>query len=144
MRQPDRVGGAQPRRTMELDRDIDVGADGIAQARDLVDRAADIARLDGPVAVRDRRLRRLGRAGMNIDGNAIAEAPAKQTPHRHLQRLSIEVPQRHIDGGERAGAGCAGHAVAHLRDEQLVPQLIDMPRILADQQRREVGECGID
>ncbi len=136
---------------MEVDGDVDVVADGLAQLREPF----------GGVLHRGRRLdvaRRpaLGRAGLErrearapcpvssssgvpawaVDADAVARRAAEQLVDRHAQRLALDVPERQVDAAESAGedrtAAVEGVPVNRL------PVVRDPPRILADQVRLDL------
>ena len=63
---------------------------------------------------------------------------AQQIPDRRVERLAFDVPERHLDGGQRAAAHDAGHAVAHHGQIELLPHFFDLHGIFANQQRRQI------
>ena len=65
-----------------------------------------------------------------IDRHARMRA-AKEPPDRLAQRLALDVPQRHVDRGERMRR-VAGLAARHQRPVELVPDALVRERIVAD------------
>ena len=59
---------------------------------------------------------------------------AEQPPHRLIQRLALDVPERDVDGGERV-CGIAGLAARHQRPIELVPDALMGERIVAEDGR---------
>ena len=148
---------------MEVDHDFDVRADSRPQrlhhARDLVHlgqgrvivRIGDEDCLEGAVALRDdflraldqrRRVERLvdgahvAEAKMRVDAHLVAHLAAEQPPHGNAEVLAENVPQRHLDAGDRAHADHAEPPeTCFLSDAH---GLLDVAGIAADQQRREI------
>src|SRR5262249_34825458 len=86
----------------------------------------------------------LGCVAVAVDADAVAHLTAEQVPDRRSQRLPLDVPERHVDAGHRPGADDAGHAMTHDGAEHLLPELLDMRRILADEHRREILHRALD
>ena len=148
---------------MEIDHDLDLLAHGLAQRLhqlgDMVDpaqrrrvmRIGNEHDLEGAVALVhdleglvDQRLglhglidgAHVAEAEMGIDRHAIAGLAAEQAPDRHAQILAQDVPERHLDAGDGRGADDA-----HAPEAMLVHHaigLLDVARIAADEQRRQI------
>jgi hypothetical protein len=58
---------------------------------------------------------------------------------RHAVRAADEIPQRGLHAGDRVVDDAGGRARARRAPAQLAPQAVDVARILADQQRREIA-----
>src|ERR1043165_1583645 len=71
---------------------------------------------------------------VTVDADAIADLAAEQVPHRRAKRLALDVPQRQVDAGDRAGADGARHSVTHDRRIHLLPEPLEVSRVFADQQ----------
>ena len=69
-------------------------------------------------------------AERRIDRHARMRA-AEQLPDRQAERLALDVPQRHVDRGERM-RGIAGLAARHQHPVELVPDALVRKRIVAD------------
>src|SRR5262249_13314819 len=140
----DRVLRRHPGRAAQVDHDVDRVADGAADGVDLLDDPRDAAGLDrGDAALleAERHLRRVGVAG---DPDAVPHLAAEEGPDRRSQDLALDVPERHVDAAHRAGADDAGHAVAHDGAEHLLPEPLDVARILADEEGREILDRALD
>jgi hypothetical protein len=59
---------------------------------------------------------------------------AEQPPHRLIQRLALQVPQRHVDGGQRV-RGITGLPARHQCPVELVPDALMRQRIVAQDRR---------
>jgi hypothetical protein len=105
---------------------------------DLVDDAGDAAGLDRLDAARLEAERDLRRIGMTVDADALPDLATEQVPDGRLERLALDVPERHVDAAQRPGADDPGHAVAHHRAEHLLPEPLDMGRVLADEKRAQI------
>ena len=75
-----------------------------------------------------------------VDGDAVAWTSAEQRVNRLAGVLALDVPERRVDGGERHREDAAP-AVEHRRAVHLVPELIDVEGVRADQ---EVLEMAVD
>ena len=154
-------GGAAA--AVEVDHDLDLLADRLADrahaARHLVDLArarrvvgvGDEHGLQGPVAPLDhlvgaldqRRLVQalvdrghLAEAEMGVDRHPVAGTAAEQAPDRHAQRFAEDVLAGHLDAGDGAHADHAEPPEAVLG--QHADQLLDVARVAAEQERRQV------
>ena len=88
------------------------------------------------------------RLGRMVDANTLAARAAKQSIDRHAIQLAGDVPQRHVDAGQRVDHERAAAHVA-MRPEQLLPQMLDPRRVLAIEQieerfREDFGRSRID
>ena len=75
---------------------------------------------------------------ISINANAVAELAAQQLPNRDLKIFTDQVPQgcfHAADGIVRIAGDSAGAAG---RPPQLERQSVHVPRILADQNRRQL------
>ena len=72
-----------------------------------------------------------------VDGNARLGAPAEQAIHRLLRGLAQEIPQRDVDRADRDHADALA-AERHRLAIHVLPEEFDVPRIRADEQRREI------
>src|SRR5206468_4477390 len=83
-----------------------------------------------------------GAAVRPVQTHAVAERPAEQLVHRHAERLGLDIPERQLDARD----GLVAHAAEGLaRVSEHVPvQALDRPRILADEQMREVANAAGD
>jgi hypothetical protein len=81
--------------------------------------------------------------GMAVDHHAVAALPAEQFVQRHSRHLALEVPQRRIDGGDRAHRH---RPAAPVRAAiEVLPDILDPRRIATDEGRDDVlGEIGRD
>ena len=138
------VGRRHPGRAVQVDHHVHVSADRVADRGDLAHRIADAAAFQRRDAALLQRQRHLGRVGVAIDAHAVADLAAEQVPHRRAERLALDVPQRHVDAGHGAAADRAEHAVAHDGGLHLLPELLDMGRVLADEHGLEVLDGGLD
>ncbi len=154
-----RTGGA----AVEVDHDLDVGADRRAQrlhhAGDLVDlgqrgvemRVGDEHGLEGAIAALDHLARPLDQRGgvdrlvdgphvaeaeVGIDAHPVAHLAAEQTPDRHAEMLAEDVPERDLDARDGAHADGAEPPEALLLHD--ADGLLDVARVAPDQQRRQV------
>ena len=107
---------------MQLDPEIDVPADGLADRREASDEVVDPCRLAHPVVLmlEEQDLQRgvaviLDRAPRGLDdllerpgvddphrAHRTARAAAEQLPHGHLEALALEIPERLVDRAEGA------------------------------------------
>ena len=73
---------------------------------------------------------------MGVGAQIVADLAAEQAPDRHAERFAENVPEGHLDAAD------GGHAVDAQAPEAVAGQdlvaLLDVARILADQQRLEV------
>src|SRR4051812_35077665 len=74
---------------------------------------------------------RVAGAGV-VDRNAFVRAPAEQPPDRLAERLSVDVPERDVDGGVAAYFS-AGIACADIDAAEPAIMQLDVARVLADQ-----------
>ena len=81
---------------------------------------------------------------MGVEADPVTQRAAEQRGDGQIERLALDVPERHFDGGQCAAADHAGHAVAHHGDKELLPELFDLERVLADEQGRQVAHRGFD
>ncbi len=148
---------------MEIDHDLDICAERVPQGPhqpgDMIDRAqrrrvmgvGNEHDLEGAIAFghdRERPFHQLiglhrlingahvAEAEMGIDRDSIARPAPQQPPDRHAEVLAEDVPQRHLDPGDRRGADHP-HAPEALLVHHAIG-LLDVARIAADQERRQV------
>jgi hypothetical protein len=117
-----RGGGAD--RAVEVDADVGIRTNSLAQHREVVGRllheawrldesrpapravliaAAQVrSGLEGGEALRLLRLDRVNRARVRVDADAVASRPTQQFMDRHAKRLALDVPQRLVDARQRA------------------------------------------
>ena len=148
---------------MEVDHDVDVGADRVAQRADHVGdanrplvgrhvvRVGNADDLDGVVAclgddapaLDDRgdgvglvdRLH-VAKAEMGVGAQIVAHLAAEQAPDRHAERLAENVPERDLDAADGRHA-LDPEAPEAVPGQDLVA-LLDVAGILPDQQRLEI------
>src|SRR5688500_15602028 len=72
-----------------------------------------------------------------VGADGFAAAAAEEAPYRLSRQLTGEVPQGDVDGRDRPHLR-AGPAGVGDGDEHVLPQPLDVARVLADQQRRQV------
>ena len=77
-------------------------------------------------------------AQVDVDADAVARRPAEQRRDRHAERLALQIPQRDVDPGDGA------HDHLAVRPERaahhLAPPVLDLARVLPDEQLGEVVE----
>ena len=142
--QPCRVAGRHPRWAVQVDHDVHLVADRLAQGCHLAYRVRHATAFDRRDTACLQAERNLWRIRMGIDANPVAHQSTEQVPHRHAQGLAFDVPQRHVDAGHCTGADSAGHAVHHDGRHHALPQTFNVGRILADQDALEVVDRGLD
>ena len=103
-----------------------------------------LGRLLGPARrARDHRrvhrLERLARVAVGVHAHRVAEAAAEQAVDRHAVGPADEIPQRGLHAGDRVVDDARRRAGARRAPAQLAPQPVDVARVLADQQRRQVA-----
>ena len=78
-----------------------------------------------------------GRAvGVAVDQHRVARGATEQLIDRRIERLAADVPQRRIHGTDRRhGDGPAAPVGALI---EVLPRVLDAPRVAADQQRDDV------
>ena len=76
---------------------------------------------------------------VRVDADAVAEAAAEELPERDLQRARGEVPERRFDPRDRVVDGSAARHVRG-REVELSHERLDLPRVLALEQRRELAD----
>src|SRR5262249_22739357 len=133
----------------QLQDDVDVALDRLARGRDTLDHAVhqrvlrhvaktvrNRVELDRRKTLLSRRARKRSdflrglSAHQQMQPHSIAVLATQQLPDWRLQQLSLDVPQRDVDGADRAAqdrAAEGAHAV------QVLPVALDLPRILTDQ-----------
>ena len=131
-----------------LTRQVVVGADQVDFVRIVEERVP----LAGQRALRDELLRALRvriRGPRNVtplvagvDLQLVVHLAAEQLVHRHIELLPDNVPERDVDRGNRRLHGAAVHGVASSIDG--VPDLLDVPRALADDERPDHFDLGRD
>ena len=79
----------------------------------------------------------LALVGVGVERDLVAHRAAQQLVDRLAERLAADVPQRDVDG---AHAFHGGAAAAHVGEaaEQLVPEPLDVRRILAGDDRADL------
>ena len=76
---------------------------------------------------------------MTVEQDVVAHPPAEQLIDRHAQHLAADVPQRDVDAADAMARGAAASHVGEAA-EHLVPDLLDVGRIVADQQVVELAD----
>ena len=85
------------------------------------------------------RLERLARVAVGVHAHGVTKATTEEAVDRHAVGLADEVPQRGLHPRDRVVDDAGRRAGARRAPAQLAPQAVDVARILADQQRREVA-----
>ena len=85
------------------------------------------------------RVQRLARVAVRVHPHAVTELAAQQAVDRHAVVLADEIPERGLDARDRVVDDARGRARARAAPAQLRPQAVDVARVLADQQRRQVA-----
>ena len=75
-------------------------------------------------------------AVVRIADDLVADLAAQQIVDRHAQRLALDIPQRHVDGGN--GRGLNALSRKESAPVELLPDVLGVERALSDQQRFEV------
>ena len=86
------------------------------------------------------RVQRLARVAVGVHAHRVTEATAEQPVDRHAVVLADQVPERGLDPRDRVVDDARGRTGARRAPAQLRPQAVDVARVLADQQRREVAD----
>ena len=81
---------------------------------------------------------------MRISPDAVVDFAAQQIPYRGIERLALDVIQGHVNRGHCAAAHHAGHAMSHRRQQNLLPDLLDVKRVFADEQGGDVLNRGLN
>ena len=131
-----------------LTRQVVIGADQVDFVRIVEERIP----LSGQRALGDELLRALRvriRGSRNVtplvagvDFQLVVHLAAEQLVDRHIELLPDDVPERDVDRGNRGLHGAAVHGVASSIEG--VPNLLDVPRALADDQRPDHFDFGRD
>ena len=118
---------------------------GLGLGRDAVDgldpgdRGLDPDRLVAQLQVLTDRVEERGQVragGVPVGAQPVPGRPAQELVDRHPGELALDVPQRHVHGGDR---GHRDRAAAPVRGPvQELPGVLDPVRVLADQQLRDV------
>jgi len=88
-----------------------------------------------------RRARRVvAAAAIGVEANAIAEFPTQQPIERLASRLCRNVPQRNLDAAQRNEEDAALRAREDVIPAELLPAILDIARILADQFGFQFGD----
>ena len=74
--------------------------------------------------------------GVRVDQDAVARRAAEELIHRHVQRLALDVPQRHVHGRDRRHRHRTAPPVGAF--VEVLPGIFDASRVAPDQQRRDV------
>ena len=83
-------------------------------------------------------------AAIGIEANAIAELPAEQPVERLASGLRRNVPERNLDAAQRDEEDAALRAREDVISAELLPAILDIARILADQFGFEFGDQADD
>src|SRR2546426_3247804 len=90
-----------------------------------------VAERDLRASLRDLRVRALD-GERPRQRHALAHAPPEQAVHGNAERLAVEIPERHLDGGAREG-------VALYPSRHLAVQRLDPGCVATDEPRRDVA-----
>ena len=80
---------------------------------------------------------------VGVEQDVVAHLAAEQLVDRLAQHLAADVPQRDVDAADHVGRGAARAGVGE-RAERLVPEPLDLRRVLADQQLVELADDARD
>lgn len=147
--QRDRVRGVEP--SVDVEADLDVGADRVAQRLHAGDRLAHDDRrlvavallrrappdeppalLDGGEAALDQPLE-LMPADVTVGRHPVADEPAEQAIHGKPESPRVQVPERDVDRRDRGAQDVA--AGEETAPEHHLPEVLDPSRILPDKPR---------
>src|SRR2546425_12382020 len=125
-----------------VDAKRDAGSDRLPEPPDSFDVVGHRVRgrldLEDAVAERDLRASLRDLRVRALDGerprqrHALAHAPPEQAVHGNAERLAVEIPERHLDGGAREG-------VALYPSRHLAVQRLDPGCVATDEPRRDVA-----
>ncbi len=115
-------------------------------ARERIELAAGVAL--GDQLLRPRRIGRRAlldalRPAVGVDAQPFLHLAAEQLVDRHAELLADDVVERDVDGAD-GGEHDAAHAVVVEEPVHPVPQLLDVPGALADDDRAQVADRGGD
>ena len=85
------------------------------------------------------RVQRLAGVAVGVHAHRVAELAAEQAVDRHAVVLADEIPERGLDARDRVVDDARRRPRARAAPAQLGPQAVDVARVLADQQRRQVA-----
>ena len=122
---PNRVPHSEPGRTVHVRHQVDLRTDRFPQSAYLGDRVLYASRLEAAESPFHQLLRPFRRLRVRIKPDTIPDLASQQIPDRHAQRLPFDVPQRHLNPGQRAPSHDARHAVPHHRQIHLLPDPLD-------------------
>ena len=115
--------------------------------------ARERVELAAGVALRDQLLRprRIGRRALldafrpavGVDAQALLHLAAEELVDRHAELLADEIVERDVDGAD-GGEHHPAHAVVVEEPVHPLPQLLDVPGALADDDRAQVADGGGD
>ena len=134
----DGVFGVEPGRSVCVDHDVHIVADGLADGFDLIGGTVDPAGLYAGQALFFQFERPFRGRCVAVGADAVSYFAAKEVPDRGVERFALDVPQGHINGVDGARSGCAGHSSAHRRNEHLLPDPLDVHRVFTHDDRPEV------
>jgi hypothetical protein len=88
------------------------------------------------LGVLDERLDAAAALDVRVADDLVAGEAAEQLVDRDVERLALDVPEGDVDGGDGRGGDVAGREEA--ASEHLLPEALDLERVLADEERLEV------
>ena len=74
--------------------------------------------------------------GVGVDHRLLPRGAAQQLVQRHVRRLGLDVPQRHVDGRDRGHGDRPAPPIGAL--VEILPDVLDLRRVAADQKRRDM------